>query len=149
MNEQSAPETPQTSRRGGRAARRAERAQADVEAQASAPAYVTRKIPLTELCSDKGLGIIEANAETILEEIGIDFKDDEEVLQIWKDAGADVDGERVRFPKGLARSLLATAPAQFTQVARTLFSRRSTARRLSMIWTAAGVTGPLRISRTS
>ena len=118
MNEQSAPETLQTSRRGGRAARRAERAQADVEAQASAPAYVTRKIPLTELCSDEGLGIIEANAETILEEIGIDFKDDEEVLQIWKDAGADVDGERVRFPKGLARSLLATAPAQFTQVAR-------------------------------
>jgi len=105
-------------RRGGRAARRQARADAAVEAQASAPAYVTRKIPLTELCSEEGLDIIEANAETVLEEIGIDFKDDPEVLGIWKDAGADVDGERVRFPKGLVRSLLATAPAQYTQQAR-------------------------------
>ena len=33
--------------------------------------------------------------------------------------GADVDGERVRFPRGLCRQLVqATAPAQFTQVAR-------------------------------
>ena len=34
-------------------------------------------------------------------------------------AGAAVDGERVRFPRGLCRSLVqATAPTQFTQVAR-------------------------------
>lgn len=106
------------SRRGGRAARRAARAAAAVEAQAAAPAYITRKIPLLELCSEEGLDIIEANAETILEEIGIDFNDDPDVLALWKDAGAEVSGERVRFPKGLARSLLAAAPAEYTQHAR-------------------------------
>ncbi|MEO0502007.1 MAG: trimethylamine methyltransferase family protein, partial [Pseudomonadota bacterium] len=39
-------------------------------------------------------------------------------LQRWRDAGADVDGDRVRIPKGLARQLCATAPATFTQHAR-------------------------------
>ncbi|MDD9878164.1 MAG: trimethylamine methyltransferase family protein [Magnetovibrio sp.] len=105
-------------RRGGRAARRAERAQAEIEAQAAAPAYVTRKIPLTELCGEEGLDIIEANAETILEEIGLEFQGEEDVLALWKGAGADVDGSRVRFPKGLVRSLMATAPASYTQHAR-------------------------------
>jgi trimethylamine--corrinoid protein Co-methyltransferase len=37
---------------------------------------------------------------------------------MWKDAGADVDGERVRFPKGLVREVLKTAPPVFTQHAR-------------------------------
>ena len=37
----------------------------------------------------------------------------------FQDAGADVQGERVRFPRGLARQLVqATAPRQFTQYAR-------------------------------
>lgn len=106
------------SRRGGRAARQAARAAAAVEAQAAAPAYITRKIPFLELCSEEGLQTIETNAETILEEIGIDFKDDPEVLALWRDAGADVTEERVRFPKGLARKLISTAPAEYTQHAR-------------------------------
>ncbi|MFT6558609.1 MAG: trimethylamine--corrinoid protein Co-methyltransferase [Sneathiella sp.] len=62
--------------------------------------------------------IIEANADTILEEIGINFVDDPESIQLWKDAGADIDGERVRFPKGLCRNLIKTAPSEFTQFAR-------------------------------
>ena len=36
----------------------------------------------------------------------------------FADAGCDVDGERVRFPRGLARSLVATAPASYVQHAR-------------------------------
>ena len=36
----------------------------------------------------------------------------------FADAGADVDGTRVRFPRGLARKLVSTAPAQYTQHAR-------------------------------
>ena len=119
MTDQNAPANGRREvRRGGRAARKAARAVAVVEAQASAPAYITRQIPLMELCSEEGLDIIEANAETILEEIGIDFKDDPDVLDIWRNAGADVDGERVRFPKGLARTLMATAPTEYTQHAR-------------------------------
>jgi trimethylamine--corrinoid protein Co-methyltransferase len=67
----------------------------------------------------ESLSTIEHNADTILEEIGIDFRDDAEALAIWKAAGADVRGERVRFPRGMCRQLVqATAPSSFTQHAR-------------------------------
>ncbi len=45
------------------------------------------------------------NADTVLEEIGIEFRDDAEALALWKEAGADVRGQRVHFPKGLCREL--------------------------------------------
>jgi trimethylamine--corrinoid protein Co-methyltransferase len=64
------------------------------------------------------LALIEHNADTVLEEIGIEFRGDPEALEIWKQAGADVKGERVRFPRGLCRQLCQTAPSQFTQQAR-------------------------------
>jgi len=101
-------------RGGGRAARRAERSGGSVEQLR----YITRLIPKVELLSEEGLALIEENAETILEEIGIEFREDEEALRLLKDAGADIDGERVRFPRGLARQLLSTAPSSFTQLAR-------------------------------
>jgi len=101
-------------RRRGRSARRAARSAAVVE---TAP-YIMRKIPLTEILSEEGLQIIEANADTILEEIGIEFQGDAEALEIWKNAGADVQGSRVRLPRGLARELIKTAPSVFTQHAR-------------------------------
>ena len=54
----------------------------------------------------------------MLEEIGIEFRDDVEALAILKDKGCDIDGERVHFPRGLARELCKTAPSEFTQYAR-------------------------------
>ena len=101
-------------RGGGRAARRAERRGGAIEQLR----YITRKIPAVDLLSDEGLSLLEENAETILEEIGIDFREDAEALELFRDAGADIDGERVRFPRGLARHLLSTAPSRFTQRAR-------------------------------
>jgi len=101
-------------RGGGRAARRAERSGGTIEQLR----YITRRIPKVELLSEEGLALIEENAETILEEIGIEFREDEEAIQLLKDAGADIDGERVRFPRGLARKLISTAPSSFTQIAR-------------------------------
>ena len=80
--------------------------------------YIHRRIPLTEVLSEEGLEIIEANAETILEEIGIEFTGDAEALDLWRDAGADVRGTRVHIPRGLARRLAATAPSEFVQHAR-------------------------------
>ncbi len=68
--------------------------------------YITRKIPYYEVLGKEGLELLEHNADTILEEIGIDFRDDAESLQLWKDAGADVQGERVRFPRGMCRSIV-------------------------------------------
>lgn len=81
--------------------------------------FITRKIPPLCMIDDDGLSLIENNAETILEEIGIEFRGDTEALQMWRDAGADVQGELVRFPRGLCRKLVTdTAPEQFIQHAR-------------------------------
>jgi len=102
-------------RGGGRESRRAARA------HPSGPIvpYLTRKLPPYEVLGEEGLEAIEQNAETILEETGIDFRDDPEALAIWKDAGAAIDGQRVRFPRGLCRSLIQrSAPAEFVQHAR-------------------------------
>ncbi len=100
---------------GGAEARRALRR----GAKAKKLSYITRGIPAYRILSEEGLELIEYNADTVLEEIGIDFRDDAEALQIWKDAGADVQGERVRFPRGMCRDIVKnTAPASFTQHAR-------------------------------
>ena len=102
-------------RGGGRHARRAARA------KTTGPTipYIPRKVPVYELLDDEGLTLIEHNADTILEEIGLDFRDDADALALWKEAGASIDGERVRFPKGLCRTLIQqSAPAEFTQFAR-------------------------------
>ncbi len=103
--------------RGGRRGRSARREARQAGAKMSIP-YISRSIPVSDLMSDEAMEIIEANAETILEEIGLNFVEDPESLEIWKQAGADVQGERVRFPKGLCRELIKTAPAEFTQHAR-------------------------------
>ena len=101
-------------RSGGGAARRAERAGVDIETAR----YIERKVPNFDLLDDEALEIIESNAETILAEVGVDFTDNPPALDRWRDAGADIDGNRVRMPKGLARSLCATAPSSFIQHAR-------------------------------
>lgn len=101
-------------RRRGRDARRKTR---EAKKAVSQP-YITRNIPYTEILSEEGLQIIEANAETILQEIGIEFRDDPEAIELWKAAGADLQGERVRIPKGMARKLIETAPSEFIQHAR-------------------------------
>ncbi|MEO0363293.1 MAG: trimethylamine methyltransferase family protein, partial [Pseudomonadota bacterium] len=101
-------------RGGGGAARRAERTAVSVESAR----FIRRAVPTMEILSEEALEIIEANAERILEEIGVAFTDNPAALARWRAAGADVSGERVRIPKGLARTLCATAPARFTQSAR-------------------------------
>ncbi|MSP83042.1 MAG: trimethylamine methyltransferase [Alphaproteobacteria bacterium] len=100
--------------RGGSGARRAVR---EARPLTFWPA-ITRNIPVTEVLSDEGLEIIEGNAETILEEVGIEFRGDEDSLTRWRGAGADVKGTRVHFPRGLCRSLIAKAPRTFVQHAR-------------------------------
>ena len=70
------------------------------------------------MLDEEGLSLIEANADLIMEEIGLEFREDEEALALWQEAGADVKGTRVHFPKGLCRSLIKTAPKTFTQHAR-------------------------------
>ena len=102
-----------TSRRRARADKRAQRRQSH-----QAPAYITRQIPCYEIMSEEGLSWIEQTAERILAEIGIEFRGDDEALRLWREAGAEIDGVLVRFPPGLVRDLLKTAPAEFVQHAR-------------------------------
>ncbi|HEX2524861.1 MAG TPA: trimethylamine methyltransferase family protein [Geminicoccus sp.] len=100
-------------RRGGRGARRAERMSMKVT---SLPT-LKRQIPLYEVLNAEGLEMIHDASCRILEEIGIDFRD-AEALALWKDAGADVRGERVHIPRQLLMSLIDHVPGQFTLTAR-------------------------------
>ena len=104
----------QRRRSGGGAARRAERLAPKVEAER----YITRNVPNFEILNAEAIEIIEANAETVLEEIGVSFVDNPGALARWREAGADVRGDRVHIPRGLARKLCETAPSSFEQHAR-------------------------------
>jgi len=101
-------------RAGGGSRRRAERTAIHIETAK----YIERNIPNFEVLNEEALAIIEANAETILQEIGVNFIDNPGALKLWREAGADVRGERVRLPKGLARALCKSAPSRFVQHAR-------------------------------
>ncbi|MGJ8583255.1 MAG: trimethylamine methyltransferase family protein [Marinosulfonomonas sp.] len=101
-------------RAGGGAARRAERSAVHIETAR----YIERNIPNLEILTPEALEIIETNAEAILEEIGVNFVDNPKALELWREAGADVQGERVHIPRGLARKLCETAPSNITQHAR-------------------------------
>ena len=101
-------------RSGGGAARRGARS------ALSLPTFgiLKRSLPPMDVLNDEAISIIEANGDTVMEEIGVEFREDAEALAMWREAGADVRGERVHFPKGLCRELMKTAPATFTQHAR-------------------------------
>ena len=100
-------------KRGGRRARGG--------GSGSAPSivpFISRKIPVYELIGEEGLATIEHNADTILEEIGIDFRFPS-ALERFRAAGADVRGERVHFPRGMCRKIIQdSAPSSFEQKAR-------------------------------
>jgi trimethylamine--corrinoid protein Co-methyltransferase len=100
--------------RRGRELRRAARSQSDLGKLGA----IHRRIPAVELLHPEAVDIIEHNAETILEDIGIEFRRDPISLQLWREAGADVQGERVRMPRGLCRALLRSAPSVFKVHAR-------------------------------
>ena len=109
-------EDPQRRRSGGRAARQALR----LATHAEHIPFLTRKLKPFEVLNEEGLSLIEENADTILQEVGLEFPGDPPTRSgSSRDAGADVQGERVRFPRGMCRSIVqATAPRQFTQYAR-------------------------------
>ncbi|MBI2253637.1 MAG: trimethylamine methyltransferase family protein [Proteobacteria bacterium] len=101
--------------RGGADARRAQRQKPKLVQNP----YIVRKIPLVTVLDEEGLAMMERNADTILQEVGIEFRDEPEALELWKKAGADVKGTRIRFPRGLARSIVQkSAPSQYIQYAR-------------------------------
>ena len=101
--------------RGGRSGR-AERAQNDVP---DIVPYIQRKIPPYEVLGDADLTQLEENADTILEEVGVEILEMPHLLDLLVKAGAKADGQRVRFPKGMCREIIQkNAPSIFTQYAR-------------------------------
>lgn len=89
-----------------------------VRSSQPAPAYVTRKIPYYDLLSEEALLALEAQADWLLQDVGIEFRENPRALDLWRKAGAKVENSRVRLPAGLARQLCATAPSSFQQLAR-------------------------------
>lgn len=101
-----------------RVSRRKSRRRAAGSAEPAAPAYLTRRIPPYALLDEESLERMEQQADWLLAEIGVEIRDDPVALDLFRSAGASVDGERLRFDPGLVRSLCATAPRQFTMHAR-------------------------------
>ena len=94
--------------------RRRERGTEPVEA----PPFLTRRIPPYELLDEDALDRIESQADWLLSDIGIEIREDPVALELFREAGASIDGERLRFDPGLVRSLCAGAPKTYTMHAR-------------------------------
>ena len=87
-------------------------------AKPAAPAYIRRNIPSYDIMGEENLLKIEAAADRILAEVGLDIRDDDECLALFRKAGVKADGMRLRFEPGHLREILKSAPKEFTQHAR-------------------------------
>lgn len=95
--------------RSGRQARQAERAQ---KGQGHGRPYIVRNIPTYDVLSEENITRIEQAADRVLAETGIEFRDDPVALDLWKGAGAKVDGVLVKFEPGMLREILKSAPSE-------------------------------------
>ena len=77
-----------------------------------------RQIPHYQLLAEDELKALENHADWLLENIGMVFRGDEVAIDLFADAGAQIDKQLVRFPDGLARQLCNTAPDFFKLHAR-------------------------------
>jgi len=85
--------------------------------------FITRGIPTYDLLDEGSLEQIEATADRILAEIGIEFRDDPDTVKLFRNAGGKVTELsptrwNIKFAPGMIREILKTAPARFTQHAR-------------------------------
>ena len=101
--------------RSGRQARQLERSR---KGGGMGRPYIIRNIPTYDVLSEENLLRIEAAADRVLAETGIEFRDDPVALDHWRRAGARLDGVLVKFEPGMLREILRSAPATFTQHAR-------------------------------
>ena len=88
-----------------------------IEAVAGSGPYFNRQLPLFDPLDEKTLVKLEEQSGWLIQEIGLEFRDDPAALNIWKAADADVSGTRVRAPADLIRSICKKAPSEFTQLA--------------------------------
>lgn len=82
------------------------------------PPFITRSAPVYDLLNEAQISAIEQAAEDILEGVGVEVRHAPS-LKLLRDAGCEVEGERVRFERGFCRKLVAqNAPREFIQHAR-------------------------------
>ncbi len=103
---------------GVRSGRQARQLQRSKKGSGIGRPYIIRNIPTYDVLSEENLARIEAAADRVLAETGIEFRGDPVALDHWRRAGARVAGVLVKFEPGMLREILRSAPATFTQHAR-------------------------------
>ncbi|NND83259.1 MAG: trimethylamine methyltransferase family protein [Gammaproteobacteria bacterium] len=91
---------------GGRSARRAERMKPNFKMLPT----LKRNFPLCEPMDQAQVEAIDNASMAILEDVGVMFRDPT-ALEDWRQAGARVDGEIVKFDRGMIRELIKSIPA--------------------------------------
>lgn len=112
---ESVPErAPRRRRTGGR---QRTRDAADQNLDQVAFQQVRRPFDPTRVVSDDELEAIHLASLEVLRDIGIDFLD-ADARSLLANAGANIDGERVRFDPDMVTELISTCPSEFTLHAR-------------------------------
>ena len=93
--------------RRGRAKRTAKQSSAET------PIIQRRDIPSYGLLNESALSAIETQADWLMENVGVEFRSDQVAIELFREAGATVSGESVKFEPGLLRQFCSTAPKQF------------------------------------
>lgn len=96
----------------------ARRARPNRTAAAPTAPYIKRRLPHFDVLAPEQIEVLEAQVDWIMQEVGIAFRDDPVALEIWRKAGARIEGDVVRMPADQVRALCATAPSEFVQLAR-------------------------------
>ncbi|MEM8498016.1 MAG: trimethylamine methyltransferase family protein [Pseudomonadota bacterium] len=99
--------------RRGRSARRNARLATSFD---SLPA-LERGLPYLDLMTPAQLEKMHDATMRILENKGIEFRDDESA-ELWRAAGATVNGHHIRIPRELLMQLISTVPSSYTMHAR-------------------------------
>ncbi len=109
---------PKRSKKRGRTSSRAMRLARANNKTLTIPPTISRNIPAYELLNEESIEALENHAEWVLSEIGVKIQGDPIALQLFKDAGATITGELIRFDRGHVRSLCETAPKTYKMYAR-------------------------------
>jgi trimethylamine--corrinoid protein Co-methyltransferase len=78
---------------------------------------LTRGLPLMEPLNEDQIKRIDDESMKILEDVGVLFRDPI-ALEQWREAGARVEGELVKFDRGMIRELISSIPSELTYHAR-------------------------------
>ncbi|RDD62994.1 trimethylamine methyltransferase family protein [Ferruginivarius sediminum] len=80
---------------------------------------ILRQQPTFDPLSHEQAATIEAQAERILDEVGFEIREQPDLRELFRAAGATIRDERVHIPPGLARDIVReSAPRRFAQRAR-------------------------------